>query len=247
MKLLLSSKLLSVFIFIIILVGCKSSNIEPTISAEKRFEMGMQEFKDENYLEAINEFSVVTLQYPGSSVSDKAQYYLGESRFYREEYLLAAYEYEALKRNMPASTLVPKAQFRIAESYYNLAPESPLDQTYSLRAIDEFQTFVEYYPTDSLALKAAEKIKELRDRLAEKEYQTAVIYMKMEYYKAATLYFNNVLENYHDSKFAERAYVGKIESLVMRKKIDEARIEAEKLFSKFPSTIHRDEVENLLK
>lgn len=230
-----------------ILISCKSSDVENILSAEERFEIGMIEFNDENYLEAINEFSVVTLQYPGSSVSDDAQYYLGECRFKKEEYLLAAYEYEALKRNMPASPLVPKAQYKIALAYYKLAPKSALDQTYTLKAIDEYQAFIEYFPADTLVLDAEVKITELRNRLAEKEYQTAVIYMKMEYYKAATYYFNNVLENFHDSKFSEQAYFGKIESLVKRKKISEATAEADKFLKKFPETSLRAEVEVLIK
>jgi outer membrane protein assembly factor BamD len=247
MRIILKSSSLLIILFLSILISCKSSDVEKTLTAEERFQMGMKEFQDENYLEAINEFSVVTLQYPGSSVSDDAQYYLGECRFVREEYLLAAYEYEALKRNMPASPLVPKAQYKIASSYYNLAPESPLDQTYSLKAIDEFQAFIEYYPTDSLVAGAEAKITELRDRLAEKEYQTAIIYMKMEYYKAATFYFSNVLETYHDSKFAEKSYVGKIESLVKRKKKNEAVGESDKFFKKYPNTAYRTDVEALIK
>ncbi len=229
------------------IISCKSSDVEKTLTAEERFEIGLNEFNGENYLEAINEFSVVTLQYPGSSVSDDAQYYLGECRFKKEEYLLAAYEYEALKRNMPASPLVPKAMNKIALAYYNLAPKSALDQSYTIKAIDEFQAFIEYFPTDSLVLDAEAKITELRDRLAEKEYQTAVIYMKMEYYKSATYYFNSVLENYHDSKFGEQAYFGKIESLVKRKKINEAVAEADKFFKKFPETSLRAGVEALIK
>jgi outer membrane protein assembly factor BamD len=234
-------------ILLLLIVSCKSSDIEKLLTAEERFAIGMNEYNDENYLEAINEFSVVTLQYPGSSVSDDAQYYLGECRFVREEYLLASYEYETLKRNMTASPLVSKAQYKIALSYYNLAPDSPLDQNYTTKAIDEFQTFIEYYPTDSLVTDAEAKITELRNRLAEKEYQTAIIYMKMEYYKAATFYFNNVLENYHDSKFAEDSYVGKIESLVKRKKHDEAVTEADKFFKKFPGTAYRNDIEALIK
>ena len=247
MRIIIKSSPVLIILFLSLLISCKSSDVEKTLTAEERFEIGMKEFQDENYIEAINEFSVVTLQYPGSSVSDDAQYYLGECRFFREEYLLAAYEYEALKRNMPASPLIPKAQYKIASSYYNLAPESPLDQTYSLKAIDEFQAFIEYYPTDSLVAEAEAKITELRDRLAEKEYQTAIIYMKMEYYKAATFYFSNVLENYHDSKFAEKSFVGKIESLVKRKKINEAVSESDKFFKKYPGSAYRADVESLIK
>lgn len=228
-------------------ISCSSSKVEKSLTAEEHFEMGMKEYNDENYLEAINEFTVITLQYPGSAVADDAQFYLGECRFAREEYLLASYEFEVLKKNMPASPLVPQAQYKIALCYYQLSPKYSLDQSYALRAIDEFQAFIEYFPADTLATNAETKIYELRDRLAEKEYQTAVLYMKMEYYKAATIYFDNVLENFHDSEFAERSYVGKIEALIKRKKREDAAAEAEKLFSRFPKTTYREKIDSLLK
>ncbi len=244
-------RLLKVFyliniIFLVTLLSCSTSKVEKSLSADERFQLGLKEFNNGNYLEAVGEFSTVTLQYPGSEVADDAQYYLGECRFNREEYLLAAYEYETLKRNMPASPLVPKSQYKIALSYYQLAPFAPLDQSYTFKAIDEFQAFIEYYPTDELVSKAEEKIRDLRDRLAKKEYMTAVLYMKMEYYKAATFYYNSVLEDYHDSKYAELAYVGKIESLIKRKKLPEAISEAEKFFKKFPNTVYRSKIESMV-
>ncbi len=228
-------------------ISCSSSKVEKSLTAEEHFELGMNEFNDENYLEAINEFTVITLQFPGSAVSDDAQFYLGECRFMREEYLLASYEYEVLKKNMPASPLVPQAQYKIALCNYQLSPKYSLDQSFALKAIDEFQAFIEYFPADTLVPNAETKIYELRDRLAEKEYQTAVLYMKMEYYKAATIYFDNVLENFHDSQYAEKSYVGKIEALMKRKKREEAFAEAEKLFSRYPNTTYRGKIDSLLK
>lgn len=233
-------------ILIAIIISCKTSDVEKILSADERFELGLREFSKGNYLEAINEFNIITIQYPASAVSDDAQFYLGECRFMREEYLLASYEYEALKRNMPASPLVPKAQYKIALCYYMLSPKSQLDQTYTLKAIDEFQAFIEYFPNDSLVVDAEGKIKELRERLARKDYETAVLYLNMEYFKAATFYFNKVIELYHDTKYAEMAYVGKIESLLKRKKYDEVISESKIFFKKYPQSNQRKKVESLI-
>ncbi len=234
--------------FISIMIGaCSSSKIEQNISAEERFALGIEQFNKKNYLEAINEFSIVTLQFPGSNESDDAQYYLGECRLNREEYLLATYEYERLKRNMPVSPFVSLAQYKIAYAYDMLSPTPPLDQSYTLKAIDEYQLFIEYFPNDTLVALSEERISKLRERLAEKEYKSAILYMKMEYYKSATIYFDYVLEYYHDSKYAEGAYVGKIESLIKRRKAEDAKITAEKFFEKYPNSEQKNEVLNLLK
>src|SRR5262245_16079123 len=98
--------------------ACGSSSPIQNLSAEQRFEHGKKNFEEGSYLEAISDFEIIRLQFPGSAVADKAQYYLGESHFKQEEYLLAAEEYQALKRNMPASPLVPAAQYNIGLCYY---------------------------------------------------------------------------------------------------------------------------------
>jgi outer membrane protein assembly factor BamD len=71
---------------------------------------------------------------------------------------------------------VPEAQYKLALSYYELSPRAPLDQQYTRKAIDEFQSFVEYYPNNPLVKDAAEKIRELNTRLAKKQYETAKLY-----------------------------------------------------------------------
>lgn len=236
---------LSVIAILSLQVGCKSSDVMQNLSAEERFELGKKAYDEEEYLEAINHFEVVKLQYPGSAVADDAQYFLGECRFKREEFLLAAEEYRALKRNFPASPLLAQAQYMIGLCYYNLAPKSTLDQEYTLRAIDEFQSFIDYYPAQDSVPSAEEKIRELNVRLAKKEYDSAELYMKLEYYKAATIYFSNVIERYHDSPYAERAYVGKIKALIQRSRYKEARQEILKFFERYPASSYIPEVKEL--
>lgn len=225
--------------------GCGSSAPIQNLSAEQRFDHGKKNFDEGNYIEAIGDFEIIRLQFPGSAVADKAQYYLGESHFKGEEYLLAAEEYQALKRNMPASPLVPAAQYKIGLCYYELSPKSPLDQTYTLRAIDEFQTFIEYNPKDTLVHDAELRIKELNTRLAKKLYESASLYMKMGYYKAATNYYDYVTEKYHDTPYAEPALLGKVKALVARGRYDEAKPEVEKFLARYPSSDQKGEAEAL--
>lgn len=213
------------------------------MSAEERLEIAKREFDDEDYLEAIPEFETIKLQFPGSSVADDAQFYLGECRFNKEEFLLAAMEYQELVRTMPASPLLPMAQYKIGLSYFSLAPKSSLDQRYTLRAIDEFQAFIEYYPHHELAQDAAQKIRELTGRLARKIFDTAELYMKLEYYKSATLYFTTVIEKFHDTEYAEQALLERAKSYVERKKYDDARRDVERFLEKYPSGSRSPEAE----
>jgi len=179
----------------LISLSCGHSSVTAILNAEDRYALGKQKYLSHDYLEAINEFEVIRLQFPGSSIADSAQYYLGECHFQQEEFLLAAEEYQTLRRTMPASPLVPIAQYKIALCYFNLSPNSPLDQEYTTRAIDEFQTFIEYYPTNDLVKDAETKINDLNTKLARKLFETGQLYMKMSYYSAAISSYNLVMKN----------------------------------------------------
>ncbi|MBI4546514.1 MAG: outer membrane protein assembly factor BamD [Ignavibacteriae bacterium] len=237
--------LLVIVCMALVFTSCGSSDATGNLSAEDRFELGKKKFEEEDYLEAISDFEIIKLQYPGSAVADDAQFYLAECRFNMEEYLFAAEEYLSLRRSMPASSFVPLAQYKVGLCYYRLSPKSSLDQKYTYRAIDEFQAFLEYYPQHEMASEAEAKIKELTAKLAKKLYDSAELYMKLGRYKAATDYFNSVLERYHDTPYADLAFIGKVKSLIVRKKYDEAKRDVDLFLEKYPNSHVKNEVEAL--
>jgi outer membrane protein assembly factor BamD len=229
----------------LVLSSCGSSEVVKNLTADERFQAGKKLYDDGDYLEAINEFQLVKLQFPASSVADDAQYFLGECRFARGEYLLASEEFQSLKRLMASSPFVPQAQYKIAMCYYMLSPRSTLDQTYSRKAIEEFQTFIEDYRSDTLVAPAETKIKELNTRLAQKLFETAEVYEKLEYNKSATIYYDMVVEQYHDTEYAEPALLHKVRVLMARKKFDDAKGEIDKFLTRYPASKFRDEAETL--
>jgi outer membrane protein assembly factor BamD len=232
----------------VVAAGCGSSEkAASSMNAEERFAHAKALFDDGDYLEAINEFTVITLQYQGSAHAADAQFYLGECRFNRAEYLLASFEYSVVKRNYPASLRVPEAQFKLAMSYYELSPRSSLDPQYTRKAIDEFQTFVEYYPSNPLVPEGDAKIKDLTNRLAKKQYETARLYTKMEYYKAALVYYDDVIDRYHDTEYAPVAYLDKAELLLSRHRYREARETLEAFTARFPQSVLQSRADSLWK
>lgn len=232
---------------VIALAGCGGSDVTRVMTVEERFAHAKALFDDEDYLDAINEFTIITLQFQGSAFAPDAQYHIGECRFQRGEYLLAAFEYSVVKRNYAASPRVPDAQYKIGLSYYNLSPKSSLDQQYTKRAIDEFQAFIEYSPGHPNAPDADMKIRELTTRLAKKQFDTARLYRTMEYYRAALFYYDDVIEKFHDTEFAPLSSIDKVELLISRNKYREAGVESKRFFERYPNSVLRGRMESLQK
>jgi outer membrane protein assembly factor BamD len=238
--------ILSLFITLsTLIVGCGSEEATKQLSAEERYKLGMKAFRNEDYLAAIEEFKVVSLQYLGSKVADSAQFYMAECRYLREEYILAAFEYDVLLSTMPSSVFISRARFRRATCFYELSPNSILDQNYSRKAIDEYQAFLEYHPTDTLVSLAEQRINELNTKLAQKDFENGMTYMHMEYYKAATYYFDVVLDKYHDTQYAEPALLKKAEALTNRKKYTDAEEALGKFRDKYPSSNLKSDADKL--
>jgi outer membrane protein assembly factor BamD len=241
-------KLLIISIFGLIsfyISSCSSTKEIEVIPLEQRFQKAMALFNDEDYLDAIEEFKIITVQNQGSEYADIAQFYIAESRFIRHEYILAASEYDNLIRTMPSSKYVALARYKKALSYYNLSPRPQLDQKYTRYALDEFQTYVEYSPKDSLVSDAETKITELSQKLAAKIFEGGKLYYRIEYYRAAIVYFDRVISEYRDSKYVDQSMYWKAVCLMERKKYDDATAALDELLAKFPETDLRQDIQEL--
>lgn len=238
-------KVLLLIIFTAIFWGCSSSLDTVNFSADEKLAYAITLYEDEDYEEAVNEFQAIVLQYPGNPVVDDAQYYLGMTRFKRGEYILAAYEFSKLVKNMPASEFIPQGQYMLAECYYQLSPHFTLDQKYTKKAIEEFQAFIDFFPSNEKIGEAEEKINELNEKLAHKAFENARIYEKLEYYTAALSYYDNVLDIYHDTPYASLAMYNKIKLLIDRNRNQEALTEISKFIQRYPDNSRVGEMQEL--
>jgi len=236
---------LIVLAFGLILWGCATTFNTANMTPSERLDYAMKLYNDHDYEQAVKEFQGIVLQFPGNAVVDSAQFYLGQTRFKRGEYILAAYEFSKLIKNMPSSHFVSDAQYMLADSYYLLSPNYALDQKYTKKAIEEFQAFIDFFPTNSKVAEAEKKIEAMNEKLAHKEYHTAYIYERMEYYTAALKYYDLVLDTYHDTKYAPMALYAKIKLLIERKHNDEALTEISNFIERYPNDKNIKEVEKI--
>jgi outer membrane protein assembly factor BamD len=202
-------KLLSLAILIIVLFSCGGPKPDGSWTADEYFKYAMNMYENEDYFEAVNEFTVITLRYPGSVYSDSAQFYLGMCHFKMDEFIISAAEFNKLIEEMGRSPLVPEAQYMLGESYYQLSPRAELDQEYTMQAIKQFQIFLEDYPTHEKKEDVEKKLLDLREKLAEKQWRNADNYRKMRKLRASLIYYDIVLNNFYDTEFADDAQYGK--------------------------------------
>jgi outer membrane protein assembly factor BamD len=210
--------------------GTKSKN---ELSIKEKFDIGMKNLEKQKYLQAQLDFNNVLIRGTGSDYGDDAQFFLGESYYRNEEYLNAITEFEKLTRRMGFSEYVEEARFKICESYKIESPKYFHDQEYSHKALERYQEFIDDYPTSKYLKSILISIKDLRNKMANKVYQTGILYMKMDEYDSAKIAFNNAIDSYYDTDIIHLANQGLI--IASAKNLEIA--EAIKLLSKNESSL----------
>ena len=168
---------------------------------ERSFKSAKKKFDEGKYIESLNDFEVILLNYSGHAGIDSAQFFLAQSHYELEEYISASYEFEKLVDNFPQSKLSEEALFNAALSYFKLSPPSVLDQSESKKALTKFQIFLDKYKSGDYADKAREYNLKIREKLAKKEYEAGLLYLKIEQPRAAKVYFKSIMEKFYDSSY----------------------------------------------
>lgn len=200
----------------ITLMSCRSQDlIRPGDSLEVAYEKAKNQFDNENYSEAARAFETVISIGRGTDIGQDAQFYLAESYFNSGRYLIAASEYARYSQFHPNSQRRQEADFKQGMSYYHMSPRYKLDQSYTQRAIENFRLYSSRYPNSERAETAADKISELREKLARRDYNAAEFYMRTNRYRSAAIYHDIVIDQYPETKWAERSLVRQIEAYIL--------------------------------
>ena len=91
-----------------------------------------------------------------------------------------------------------------AYSNYQLSPSYRLDQKATESAIEEFQVFVNLFPTSEKVGECNRLIDVLRRKLEQKAFGEGQLYYDLRQYQSAVISFDNLLRDYPESPDVER-------------------------------------------
>ena len=231
----------------------KDKYIKPGDTLDVAYKKAMRFYTEGNYTDASDAFETLISMGRGTDYAEDAQYRLAQSYFKNEKYLLAASEYERYASLYPRSERREEVDFKRALCYYYLSPRYKLDQKHTNRSIELFQLFLSRNPDSDRAPEAASYIDEMREKLAHKIYGAADLYMRIDRYKAAAIYYGQVIDRYPETSWAEKALVDQIYAYVeyadnsvfqkQKERYNKAVASYEKYVQLFPEGEHRSQAE----
>jgi outer membrane protein assembly factor BamD len=194
-------------------MACASSeddkSVNYALSAKQNYQRGLDELKDENYVEAARYFTYVKQKFAFSKYAGLAELALADTEFARGNYELAIDAYKSFARLHPTHEKVEDGYvaFRIAEcfvkempdDFFLLPPSYEKDQSAVRDALRELDNAQAKYPKSEYAKTAKAYRRDVLRRLIAHEVYVARFYLERGHPKAAILRIETALRRYPDS------------------------------------------------
>ena len=163
--------------------------------------------------DAAEIFAAIVRSAPYGRYTARAQYDIGRARENQGSNDLAIDAYQSVVEKFPNDPLAVDAQYQIGYMWLAAARAGTYDPDAADRARTAFQDFLFRYPKSEKAAQARENLALLEHRLVKGSLEIAKYYDKAKNYRAAVLYYNEVI----------RQQPGSPESVVAKTRIEQLR------------------------
>src|SRR6184192_1393224 len=162
---------------------------------------------------AITIFASVVRTAPYGKYTARAQFDIGLAREKQNLPEMAIEAYQAVVNKFTNEPVAADAQYQIGYIWFLAARKGTTDAAATTNAKTAFQDFLLHYPHSEKASQARANLELLEHKETTSSYQVAKFYDKQKYYRAAVIYYNEVI----------RQQPGSTESNLAKKRIDQLR------------------------
>lgn len=187
----------------------------------------MKHYAKKEYHKAAPLFDAALPFYSGSPESQDVYYYYAKTKYGQGEYHSAGYHFRSYYELYPRHNRAEEALFMHAFCLYKESMPYYLDPTPNLNALRDMQLFINAYPESRFVTQGNLVMDELRGRLKRKALENAMLYMKLEDYKAAVTALKTTIDDYPDLDQREEFYflIIKANFLLAEKSVDSKKEE----------------------
>jgi outer membrane protein assembly factor BamD len=150
-------------------------------------------------------FQKIVTNAPYSRVAPLAQYGIGQALEKSGSISATVNAYQQVVDRYPSSDVAPNAMYQIGYVYFQASRQTGYDQTAAVRAQEAYEDFLLRYPNSEKVPQAQDNLKTLQGRKTENSYTIAKFYDKQRNFKAAYVYYNEVVQQEPNSPEADRA------------------------------------------
>ena len=197
------------FIALLGLSSCgKFEKFRKSASLPVKYKAAVDYYKKKDFDKASILFDEILPLMKGDSTQEMATYYQAYCDFNLGNYTVANAHFKKFYEVFSRSEYAEEAIYMSAFSLYNDSPNYNLDQTGTLSAINELQSYLNNYPDTKFKDECSNMIKELRRKLERKAYEKAKLYHKTSPFniaslKSSVIEITNFQRDFPDSDYNE--------------------------------------------
>lgn len=154
---------------------------------------------------AVIIFAGVVRSAPFGKYTARAQFNIGLAREKQGANDAALQAYQAVVDKFPNEPVAANAQYQIGYIWFSAARGGTKDVAATTNAKTAFQDFVFRYPNSEKAAQARANLKQLEGRQTTSSFQVAQFYDKQKNYRAAVIYYNEVIRQQPGSQESEQS------------------------------------------
>jgi len=155
--------------------------------------------------EAANIFSAIIRTAPYGKYAARATFDLGRAREKQGANEAALTAYQLVVERFPNDPLAVDAQYQIGYIWAAALKAGTYDPSAATKAKTGFQDFLYRYPNSEKSAQAKENLKMLDTQQTSTAFEIARYYDKQKRYRAAAIYYNDVIRQQPGSRDGERA------------------------------------------
>ncbi len=172
---------------------------------DAKYKLGWKLYEAGKYHKADQLFSQVDKYYKHKPVYQRLLFADAVSLYHMKYYNAAGQKFRKFTQLYPESSKAEEADFYIVKSYYALSPKYSVDQSYTVRAIEEINRFLKKYPFSKYKSEVNKMNTTLQRKLERKYFEIAKLYYDLGRYKAAIRALNNYMVDFPGSYLKEPA------------------------------------------
>jgi outer membrane protein assembly factor BamD len=190
---------------------------------------GMKNFERGNYEDATASFQQLKDRYPYSKYAVMAELKMADGFYEREEFEEAFTAYDDFEKLHPKNENIPYVIYQKGMCNFRQVTTIDRDQSFTLKAKEEFERLVRRYPRSEYANRARKNIRECLIYLAEYELYVGRYYYKMGKYRTAMNRFTYLIQTYPDMGQYHEAleYISKCKEKLKDEELSEKKAEKE--------------------
>lgn len=201
-----TTKLVLALSLIFVVGGCHHNKVtNPIANVDSKqpdkvlFDRAMDAMKHGKYDVARITLQTLINTYPDSEYIARAKLAVGDS-WYAEGstagYQQAEVEYKDFITFFPNLPEAAEAQLKIADMHYKEMEKADRDFTHAMRAEDEYRQLIQQFPDSKLVPQAKQRLREVQEVLAERQYRIGRFYFLRESYPAAEARLKTMTDTY---------------------------------------------------